>query len=65
MVNTEILAGLLVRIDIANLADLGLGMLIAVYGIATANGLSKKWGCAYHGNTAEHRDQREVEGTHD
>jgi hypothetical protein len=33
--------------------------------MATTNGLSTKWGRAYHGNATEHREQSEVEGTHD
>jgi hypothetical protein len=32
--------------------------------MATTNGLSTKWGRAYHGNATEHREQSEVEGTH-
>ena len=32
---------------------------------ATTNGLSTKWGRAYHGDATEHREQSEVEGTHD
>jgi hypothetical protein len=32
---------------------------------ATTNGLSTKWGGADHGNATEHREQSEVEGTHD
>jgi hypothetical protein len=33
--------------------------------IATAHGLSTKWGRAYHGDATEHREQSQVEGTHD
>jgi hypothetical protein len=32
--------------------------------IATTNGLSTERGHAYHGNATEHREQSEVEGTH-
>jgi hypothetical protein len=30
--------------------------------LATTNGLSTKWGRAYHGNATEYREQSEVEG---
>jgi hypothetical protein len=33
--------------------------------MATADGLSTKRACAYHGDATEHGEQSEVEGTHD
>ena len=40
-------------------------LLLSNIHMATNNGLSTKWGRAYHGNATEHREQSEVEGTHD
>jgi len=45
-------------------------LLLSDIQMARTDGLSglsanSKWGRAYHGNATEHREQSEVEGTHD
>jgi hypothetical protein len=45
--------------------NLQLLLLSDIHSMATTNGLSTKWGRAYHGNATEHGEQSEVEGTHD